>query len=75
MALEVPQTLEYKGSQLNATPVLEVENFTNWKKRFICHIIGIEPFIENIIKKGSFILMVDGQRRPEGQWTGDERKA
>nr|GEV85958.1 retrovirus-related Pol polyprotein from transposon TNT 1-94 [Tanacetum cinerariifolium] len=31
-AVEVPQTLEYKGGQLNAPPVLKVENFTNWKK-------------------------------------------
>ncbi|GJR56665.1 retrovirus-related pol polyprotein from transposon TNT 1-94 [Tanacetum coccineum] len=31
--VEVPQTLEYRGDQLNAAPVLEVENFTNWKKR------------------------------------------
>nr|GEY30563.1 hypothetical protein [Tanacetum cinerariifolium] len=37
--VEVPQTLEYKGGQLNAAPVLEVENFTNWKKIFMCHII------------------------------------
>ncbi|GKE48205.1 hypothetical protein Tco_1479463 [Tanacetum coccineum] len=47
-AVEVPQTLEYKDGQLNAGPVLEVENFTNWKKA--------------------------GQRKPEGEWTGDERK-
>ncbi|GJV35281.1 hypothetical protein Tco_1407758 [Tanacetum coccineum] len=33
--VEVPQTLEYRGGQLNASPVLEVENFTNWKKRFM----------------------------------------
>ncbi|GJV40700.1 retrovirus-related pol polyprotein from transposon TNT 1-94 [Tanacetum coccineum] len=45
-AVEVPQTLEYSGGQLNVTPVLEVENFTNWKKR-----------------------------KPEGQWTANERKA
>ncbi|GJR16237.1 retrovirus-related pol polyprotein from transposon TNT 1-94 [Tanacetum coccineum] len=32
-AVEVPQTLEYRGGQLNAASVLEVENFTNWKKR------------------------------------------
>ncbi|GJY34205.1 hypothetical protein Tco_0418674 [Tanacetum coccineum] len=43
---EVPHTLEYKGGQLNAAHVLEVENFTNWKKR-----------------------------KPEGQWTANERKA
>ncbi|GJR00659.1 hypothetical protein Tco_0523643 [Tanacetum coccineum] len=40
-AVEVPQTLEYRGGQLNVTPVLEMENFTNWKKRFMCHIIGL----------------------------------
>ncbi|GJS80456.1 hypothetical protein Tco_0730337 [Tanacetum coccineum] len=74
-AVEVPQTLEYRGGQLNAAPVLEVENFTNWKKRFMCHIIGIEPQFENIIKNGPFIPMVAGQRKPEGQWTADERKA
>ncbi|GJV84145.1 hypothetical protein Tco_1524043 [Tanacetum coccineum] len=38
-AVEVLQTLEYVGGQLNAAPIIEVENFTNWKKRFMCHII------------------------------------
>ncbi|GJV66888.1 hypothetical protein Tco_1482397 [Tanacetum coccineum] len=56
MAAEVPQILEYMGGQLDAAPVLEVENFTNWKNRFICHIIA-------------------GERKPEVQWTPDERKA
>ncbi|GJY07408.1 hypothetical protein Tco_0374462 [Tanacetum coccineum] len=41
----------------------------------MCHIIGIEPQFENIINNGSFIPMVAGQRKPEGQWTADERKA
>ncbi|GJT25034.1 hypothetical protein Tco_0894971 [Tanacetum coccineum] len=54
--VEVPQTLKYRGGQLNAAPVLEVENFTNWKKRFMCHVIA-------------------GQKKPEAQWTTDERKA
>ncbi|GJY93386.1 hypothetical protein Tco_0509168 [Tanacetum coccineum] len=71
---EVPQTLEYRGGQLNAAPILEVENFTNWKKRFMCHIIGIEPQFENIIKNGPFIPMTAGQRKSDNQWTGDERK-
>ncbi|GJU86031.1 hypothetical protein Tco_1293577 [Tanacetum coccineum] len=74
-AVEVPQTLKYRGGQLNAAPVLEVENFTNWKKRFMCHIIGIKPQLENIISNGPFISMAFGQRKPEGQWTIDERKA
>ncbi|GJV36001.1 retrovirus-related pol polyprotein from transposon TNT 1-94 [Tanacetum coccineum] len=72
--VEVPQTLEYRGGQLNAALVLEVENFTNWKKRFMCHILGIESQFENIIKNGPFIPMTAGQRKPEGQWSGDERK-
>ncbi|GJR27027.1 retrovirus-related pol polyprotein from transposon TNT 1-94 [Tanacetum coccineum] len=41
-AIEVPQTLEYRGGQLNAAPVQEVENFPNWKKMFMCHIIESE---------------------------------
>nr|GEW12913.1 retrovirus-related Pol polyprotein from transposon TNT 1-94 [Tanacetum cinerariifolium] len=63
------------GDQLNASPVLEVENVTNWKKRFMCHIIGIEPQFENIIKNGPFVPMTAGQRKPKNQWTGDEIKA
>ncbi|GKA30250.1 hypothetical protein Tco_0716555 [Tanacetum coccineum] len=75
MAAKVPQTLEYKGGQLYDAPILEVENFTNWKKIFMCHIIGIEPQFKSIIKNGPFIPMTAGQRNPEGQWTADERKA
>ncbi|GJU52358.1 hypothetical protein Tco_1226072 [Tanacetum coccineum] len=73
-AVEVQQTLEYRGGQLNVAHVIEVETFTNWKKRFMCHIIGIEPQFENIIKKGSFIPMTASQGKPKNQWTGDERK-
>ncbi|GJX67814.1 putative reverse transcriptase domain-containing protein [Tanacetum coccineum] len=75
VAVEVPQTLEYRGGQLNAAPVLEVENFTNWKKIFLCHIIGIEPQFENIISNSPFIPIAAGQRKPKGQWTANERKA
>ncbi|GJS89856.1 hypothetical protein Tco_0772492 [Tanacetum coccineum] len=39
----------------------------------MCHILGIEPQFENIIKNGPFIPMAAGQRKPKGQWTGDER--
>nr|GEV73511.1 retrovirus-related Pol polyprotein from transposon TNT 1-94 [Tanacetum cinerariifolium] len=41
----------------------------------MCHIIGIEPQFENIIKNGPFIPMIAGQRKLEGQLTADERKA
>nr|GEX20379.1 retrovirus-related Pol polyprotein from transposon TNT 1-94 [Tanacetum cinerariifolium] len=64
-----------RGGQLNAAPVLEVENFTNWKNRFMYHIIRIEPQFENIISNGLFVPMAAGQKKPEAQWTADERKA
>ncbi|GKA23763.1 retrovirus-related pol polyprotein from transposon TNT 1-94 [Tanacetum coccineum] len=41
----------------------------------MCHILGIEPQFENIIKNGPCIPMTAGQRKPKGQWTGYERKA
>ncbi|GJX35121.1 retrovirus-related pol polyprotein from transposon TNT 1-94 [Tanacetum coccineum] len=41
----------------------------------MCHIIGIEPQFENIIKNGPFILMIAGERKPVNQWSGDKRKA
>ncbi|GKA99815.1 hypothetical protein Tco_0827809 [Tanacetum coccineum] len=66
--------IKARGGQLNAAPLLEVENFTNWKKRFMCHMIGIEPRFKTIIENGPFIPMIAGQRKPEGQWTSDERK-
>ncbi|GJS88385.1 retrovirus-related pol polyprotein from transposon TNT 1-94 [Tanacetum coccineum] len=75
MAAEVPQTLEYRGGQLNDVVVLEVKIFTNWKKRFMCHIIGIEPQFKNIIENGPYVPMTAGQKKPAIQWTGDERKA
>ncbi|GKB10671.1 retrovirus-related pol polyprotein from transposon TNT 1-94 [Tanacetum coccineum] len=74
MVAEVPQTLEYTGGQLNAAPILKVENFTNWKRRFMCHIIGIEPQFKSINENSPFIPMTAGQRKPKGQWTPDERK-
>nr|GEU55974.1 hypothetical protein [Tanacetum cinerariifolium] len=41
----------------------------------MCHIIGIEPQFENVISNGPFISMAAGQKKPEAQWTADERKA
>ncbi|GJZ54155.1 hypothetical protein Tco_0609040, partial [Tanacetum coccineum] len=41
----------------------------------MCHIIGIEPQFENIISNGPYVPMEAGQRKPETQWTPEERKA
>ncbi|GKA37233.1 hypothetical protein Tco_0723798 [Tanacetum coccineum] len=74
MATKVPQILDYRSGQLNVAPLLEVENFTNWNNRFICHIVGIEQF-KNIILNGTYALMTVGVRKPEAPWTDNERKA
>ncbi|GJR83412.1 retrovirus-related pol polyprotein from transposon TNT 1-94 [Tanacetum coccineum] len=47
--VEVPLTLEYRGGQLNAAPILEVENFTNWKKRNTNHVK--DPKLSSISSK------------------------
>nr|GEV68201.1 retrovirus-related Pol polyprotein from transposon TNT 1-94 [Tanacetum cinerariifolium] len=39
------------------------------------HIVGIEPQFKNIIKNGLLVPMTVDNRKPEGQLTGDERKA
>ncbi|GJX28267.1 hypothetical protein Tco_0236346 [Tanacetum coccineum] len=41
----------------------------------MCYIIDIEPQFENIISNGSYIPMAASQRKPETQWTLEERKA
>ncbi|GJX65342.1 hypothetical protein Tco_0299685 [Tanacetum coccineum] len=75
MPVEVPQTLEYKSGQLNVAPLLEVENFTNLKKRFICHIVGIKPQFKNIILNGPYVPMTTVVRKPKAQWADNERMA
>ncbi|GJW15900.1 hypothetical protein Tco_0020033 [Tanacetum coccineum] len=75
MAAKIPQTLEYRGDQLNVALILGVENFTNWKKRSMCHIIGIKPLFKSIIQDGPYVSMIAGNRKPESQWNADERKA
>ncbi|GJY13373.1 retrovirus-related pol polyprotein from transposon TNT 1-94 [Tanacetum coccineum] len=59
MAAEIPQTLIYRGSQINVAPLLKVENFTNWKKRNANHdrdfelasLFGKLKYEENVIDR------------------------
>ncbi|GJV89294.1 hypothetical protein Tco_1533232 [Tanacetum coccineum] len=41
----------------------------------MCYIIGIEPQFENIISNGPYIPVAADQRKPETQWTPEDRKA
>nr|GEV65416.1 hypothetical protein [Tanacetum cinerariifolium] len=74
MVAKVPQTLEYRGDQLNVASMLEVENFTNWKKRFKCHIIGIEILFKSIVQDGPYVPMIVSNRKAESQWNANGRK-
>ncbi|GJY94848.1 hypothetical protein Tco_0511209 [Tanacetum coccineum] len=74
MATKVSPTIEYTSGQLNVAPKLDVKNFINWKKRFMCHIVEIEPQFKNIILIGPYVLMADSVRKPEAQWSDAERK-
>ncbi|GJZ56127.1 retrovirus-related pol polyprotein from transposon TNT 1-94 [Tanacetum coccineum] len=56
-AVEVLQTLEYRGGQLNVAPVPEVENFTNWKKWFMCYIIADERKAANLDQRFKSLIM------------------
>ncbi|GJZ19368.1 retrovirus-related pol polyprotein from transposon TNT 1-94 [Tanacetum coccineum] len=66
MAAEVPQILEYMGGQLNVTPVLHVENFTNRKKRFMCHIIDERKAanLDQRLKSLIMSVLLDDQINP-----------
>ncbi|GJV72726.1 hypothetical protein Tco_1492721 [Tanacetum coccineum] len=48
--------------------------FPSWSLTLF-NVTCIEPQFKNIIENGPYIPMIAGQRKPEGQWTGDERKA
>nr|GEV41394.1 hypothetical protein [Tanacetum cinerariifolium] len=59
MTTEVLQTLKYRGGQLNVAPVLEVESFTNWKKRLMCHIIDNLDDEEDTRSNGKYLKYLE----------------
>ncbi|GKA75266.1 hypothetical protein Tco_0781644 [Tanacetum coccineum] len=66
----------YLGWPIKCSSCTRGGKFHQLKKRgVLSHIIGIEPQFENIISNGPFVPMAAGQRKPEAQWTVDERKA
>nr|GEZ63684.1 retrovirus-related Pol polyprotein from transposon TNT 1-94 [Tanacetum cinerariifolium] len=75
MTADFPQSLKYRGGQLDVAPILKVENFTNLKKRIICHRVGIELQLKNIILNGPYVQMTTGVQKPKAQWTYNKRKA
>ncbi|GKD42544.1 retrovirus-related pol polyprotein from transposon TNT 1-94 [Tanacetum coccineum] len=72
----VPQLVDKKrGSYYVIALRLEPGKFNKWKKRMLCYLTGMEPYYIKCIKEGSYQPKnVEGEIKPEYQWTNDERK-
>ncbi|GKA60439.1 hypothetical protein Tco_0759846 [Tanacetum coccineum] len=72
---DVPQLLDSKGSgYLTSALKLEAGRFTKWNKRFLCHIVGMEPYLIKVLKDDQYVSKTtDGLDKPECQWNNDKR--
>ncbi|GKA92698.1 retrovirus-related pol polyprotein from transposon TNT 1-94 [Tanacetum coccineum] len=72
----VPQLVDKKGGSYAAiAPKLEPGKFNKWKKRMLCYLARMEPYYLKCIKDGPFQpKTVEGDDKPESQWTPDERR-
>ncbi|GKE54738.1 hypothetical protein Tco_1489894, partial [Tanacetum coccineum] len=72
----VPQLVDKKGGSYAAiAPKLKSGKFNKWKKRMLCYLAGMEPYYLKCIKDGPFQpKTVEGDDKPESQWTPDERR-
>ncbi|GJT81324.1 hypothetical protein Tco_1055666 [Tanacetum coccineum] len=73
---DVPQLVDKKGGSYAAiAPKLEPGKFNKWKKQMLCYLAGMEPYYLKCIKDGPFQpKKVEGDAKPESQWTPDERR-
>ncbi|GJU95155.1 hypothetical protein Tco_1319911 [Tanacetum coccineum] len=56
MSKEAPQLMYPKGgSYVSTAPKLEVARFSKWKKRMICYLVGMEPYLIKCIEDGLFV--------------------
>ncbi|GKC07722.1 retrovirus-related pol polyprotein from transposon TNT 1-94 [Tanacetum coccineum] len=73
---DVPHLVDKKGGSYAAiAPKLEPGKFNKWKKQMLCYLAGMEPYYLKCIKDGPFQpKKVEGDAKPESQWTPDERR-
>ena len=68
-------------------PKFEHDEFSSWKERMLLHLVGLEPYLIDVVTKGPYVPQtaitgpaVDGVNptgtidKPEAQWTDDDRK-
>ncbi|GKE11081.1 hypothetical protein Tco_1414632 [Tanacetum coccineum] len=73
---DVPQLVDKKrGSYAAIAPKLEPGKFSKWKKQMLFYLAGMKPYYLKCIKDGPFQpKIVEGDAKPESQWTPDERR-
>ena len=72
---------------ITVAPKFELDDFSSWKDRMLLHLVGIEPYLIDVLTKGPYVpqapftgpaLANEGEvqmvDKPEAQWTDDERK-
>jgi gag-polypeptide of LTR copia-type/Zinc knuckle len=72
---------------ITVAPRFELDDFSSWKDRMLLHLVGIEPYLIDVLTKGPYVpqapftgpaLANEGEvqmvDKPEAQWTDDERK-
>ena len=72
---------------ITVAPRFEIDDFSSWKDRMLLHLVGIEPYLIDVLTKGPYVpqapftgpaLANEGEvqmvDKPEAQWTDDERK-
>ena len=66
-------------------PRFEQDEFSSWKDRMLLHLVGIEPYLIEVLNNGPYVPqapitgpVAEGAAntvdKPEAQWTDDERK-
>ncbi|GJS23892.1 hypothetical protein Tco_0452524 [Tanacetum coccineum] len=73
---DVPQLVNKKGGSYAAiAPKLKPGKFNKWKKRMLCYLAGMKPYYLKCIKDSPFqSKTVEGNAKPESQWTPNERR-
>ena len=77
----IPELTNKDGGYYAQGPMLnDNEQYSSWRKRFLNHIVGVEPHLKVILETGPFVPKVagitDGSwiNKEKPQWTQDDRR-
>ncbi|GJW76058.1 hypothetical protein Tco_0137740 [Tanacetum coccineum] len=52
---DLPLLLDSRGAHVNHVLLLELDDFPNWKDMMLVYLDGLQPFLLEILKDGSYI--------------------